>query len=173
RWRGQRTDAVRGDRARRSHRGTPCGPARRPTRICPRRSIPRHTTQKQSFDVLIYYPHHPQAGERVIVVREVHHAGSRHFVIESPDGTRGLLPEWMTELSSARRSPRAAVGRVAGSSGHDRQRPPILCVVQHAGERKQCRGVKRITSWTFCNGRQWTPSGKDWHPKSARQSSAS
>jgi hypothetical protein len=50
---------------------------------------------------MIHYPHHPQAGEHVIVVREVHHAGRLHFVIDSPDGTRGLLPEWMTELSSA------------------------------------------------------------------------
>ena len=35
------------------------------------------------------------------MTREVHHAGSLHFVIDSSDGTRGLLPEWMTELSSA------------------------------------------------------------------------
>ena len=50
-------------------------------RLPGRRSIPRHTAQKQPFDVQIHYPHHPRAGERVLVVREVHHAGRLHFVI--------------------------------------------------------------------------------------------
>jgi hypothetical protein len=36
RRRGRRTSVVLDSRARRSHHGTPCGPARRPTRICPR-----------------------------------------------------------------------------------------------------------------------------------------
>jgi hypothetical protein len=31
-----------------------------------------------------------------MVVRAVRHAGILHFVIDSLDGTRGLLPEWMT-----------------------------------------------------------------------------
>jgi len=31
-----------------------------------------------------------------MVVRAVRHAGVLHFVIDSADGTRGLLPEWMT-----------------------------------------------------------------------------
>jgi hypothetical protein len=69
--------------------------------ICPRRSDPRHTAQKQQFDVLIHYPHHPCAGEKVFVVRTVQHAGTVHFVIDLADGTRGLLPEWMTEPSAA------------------------------------------------------------------------
>jgi hypothetical protein len=69
--------------------------------ICPPRSDPRHTAQKQQFDVLIHYPHHPCAGERVFVVRAVQHAGAVHFVIDFADGTRGLLPEWMTEPSAA------------------------------------------------------------------------
>ena len=60
-------------------------------------SRPRHTTQEQRFDVLIQYPHHPRAGERVAVVRRLQHGGSSHFVIEQPDGTRTLLPVWMTE----------------------------------------------------------------------------
>ena len=101
RWRVRRTAAARGGRALRSLPGRLCAPERRPATTYRSRSIPRHTAQKQPFDVQIHYPHHPQAGERVIVVREVHHAGSRHFVIDSPDATRGLLPEWMTELSSA------------------------------------------------------------------------
>jgi hypothetical protein len=61
----------------------------------------RHTAQKQQFDVLIHYPHHPCAGEKVFVVRTVQHAGTVHFVIDLADGTRGLLPEWMTEPSAA------------------------------------------------------------------------
>src|ERR1700752_3886185 len=57
----------------------------------------RHTAQEQPFDVLIQYPQHPRAGERVVVVRRLHHGGNVHFVIEQPDGTRALLPAWMTE----------------------------------------------------------------------------
>ena len=63
----------------------------------PDRSDRRHTAQKQLFDVLIHYPHHPCAGEQVAVVRTVQHGGTVHFVIDWPDGTRGMLPEWMTE----------------------------------------------------------------------------
>jgi hypothetical protein len=51
--------------------------------------------------VLIHYPHHPLAGKRVIVLREVYHADRLHFVIDSADGTRELLPQWMTEPGSA------------------------------------------------------------------------
>src|SRR3954447_17415234 len=61
---------------------------------CSRR---RHTAQEQPFDVLIQYAQHPRAGERVAVVRRLHHGGSVHFVIEQPDGTRALFPAWMTE----------------------------------------------------------------------------
>src|SRR5438067_5643958 len=57
----------------------------------------RHTAQEQPFDVLIQYPQHPRAGERVVVVRRLQHGGSVHFVIEQPDGMRALLPAWMTE----------------------------------------------------------------------------
>ena len=67
----------------------------------PYRSDPRHTAQKQRFDVLVHYPYHPYAGERVFVVRTVQHAGTVHFVIDLPDGARGLLPKWMTEPSAA------------------------------------------------------------------------
>ena len=42
--------------------------------------------------MLIHYPLHPRAGERVVVVRRLQHAGSGHFVIEQPDGTRASLP---------------------------------------------------------------------------------
>src|SRR6059058_940763 len=83
---------------------TPDRPLRRssPDRDAPRPHSPpssrrRHTAQEQPFDVLIQYPQHPRAGERVVVVRQLHHGDSVHFVIEQPDGTRALLPVWMTE----------------------------------------------------------------------------
>ena len=31
------------------------------------------------------------------MVRRLQHGGSVHFVIDQPDGTRGLLPAWMTD----------------------------------------------------------------------------
>lgn len=65
--------------------------------ICPHQSSPRDTAQEQPFDVVIHYRHHPRAGERVSVVRRVLHGGSTHFVLDQPDGTRGLLPAWMAE----------------------------------------------------------------------------
>jgi hypothetical protein len=65
--------------------------------LCP--SKQRHTAQEQPFDVLIQYPEHPRVGERVAVVRQLQHAGSFHFVIEQPDGTRALLPAY-TDLIS-------------------------------------------------------------------------
>jgi hypothetical protein len=34
-------------------------------------------------------------------VRGLQHGGSVHFVIEQPDGTRALLPAWMTEPLAA------------------------------------------------------------------------
>jgi hypothetical protein len=81
--------------------GTPCDRARKPARICPRRSGPRHSARKQLLDVLIPYPHHPRVGERLTVVRTMRHAGILHLVVDAADGTRGLLPEWMTEPNAA------------------------------------------------------------------------
>jgi len=34
-------------------------------------------------------------------VRRLQHGGSTHFVVDQPDGTRGLLPAWMAEPWSA------------------------------------------------------------------------
>ena len=62
----------------------------------------RDTALDQQFDVQIQYPHHPRAGQRVAVVRSVQHGGQRHFTVDFPDGTRGLLPAWMTEPGAAR-----------------------------------------------------------------------
>jgi hypothetical protein len=46
------------------------------------------------------------------VVRRLQHGGSVHFVIDQPDATRGLLPEWMTE-PWARHLPMTEVPRLA------------------------------------------------------------
>jgi|SRR5690242_15596930 len=65
------------------------------------RSGTRHSTQEHPFEVIIQYPHHPRAGEHVVALRRVLHGACLHFVIEQPDGTRILLPAWMTENSAA------------------------------------------------------------------------
>jgi hypothetical protein len=46
---------------------------------------------------VIRYPFHPRAGERVAVVRRLQHGDEAHFVIDQRDGSRTLLPAWMTE----------------------------------------------------------------------------
>jgi hypothetical protein len=66
-----------------------------------RRTSLRHTTHKHPFEVVIQYPHHPRAGECVIVFRRVIHGARVHFVIEQSDGCRALLPAWMTESHAA------------------------------------------------------------------------
>ena len=38
-----------------------------------------------------------RASERIGVIRRLEHRGSTHFVVDHPDGTRGLLPAWMAE----------------------------------------------------------------------------
>ena len=88
-------------RVPRGPRGRPCGRERKPATTCRCRSSPRDTAQEQPFDVLIHYRYHPRAGERVSVVRRLRHGGSTHFVVDQPDGTRGLLPAWMTEAWAA------------------------------------------------------------------------
>jgi len=53
------------------------------------------------FEVILRYPHHPHAGERLTVVRRLAYAGDAHFVVELPDGVRLMLPAWMTEAYAA------------------------------------------------------------------------
>ena len=53
---------------------------------CP--SNPRHTAQQQPFEVIVRYPHHPHAGERLTVVRRLLHADDAHFVVELPNGAQ-------------------------------------------------------------------------------------
>lgn len=78
-----------------------CDRALTPTSFCRRRSGLRHTAQEHLFEVVVQYPHHPRAGERVMVLRRVLHGARVHYVIEQPDGCRVLLPAWMTETSAA------------------------------------------------------------------------
>jgi hypothetical protein len=89
------------DRELRSPLCRPCVPRRKRASFCRRRTGPRHTAQEQPFEVVIQYPHHPRASERVLVLRRVIHGARVHFVIEQPDGCRVLLPAWMTETYAA------------------------------------------------------------------------
>ena len=93
--------AARVRSARCSRRGRPFAQARRRATTCRRRTGLRHTAQEHLFEVVVQYPHHPRAGERVMVLRRVLHGARVHFVIEQPDGCRVLLPAWMTETSAA------------------------------------------------------------------------
>lgn len=68
----------------------------------PHRSGQRDTAQEHQFDVQIHYPYHPRHGQRLPVIRSVLHGGRLHFVVDFPDGTRGLLPAWMTTIDAAR-----------------------------------------------------------------------
>src|SRR5438132_10253494 len=65
------------------------------------RSGPRHTTNEQAFEVIVRYPHHPFAGQRVTVNRRITHAGQVHYSIQAPDQHPVLLPAWMTESPAA------------------------------------------------------------------------
>src|SRR5262249_8130172 len=66
-------------------------------RSCRRSSSSRHTAHEQLFKVVVRYPHHPLAGQRIAVIRCLKFAHVPHFVIQGPDGCRALLPVWMTE----------------------------------------------------------------------------
>lgn len=47
------------------------------------------------------------------MVRRLHHGGSEHFVIDYIDGTRGLLPAWMTEPRAGQLATTTEVPRLA------------------------------------------------------------
>ena len=72
----------------------------------------RHTPQQQPFEVILRYPHHPLAGERLTVVRRLVNAGDAHFVVELSNRVRLLLPAWMTEVCAAS-SPMMAAPRLS------------------------------------------------------------
>lgn len=61
----------------------------------------RYTAQKQHVEIVIKYPHHPRAGERIPVSHRITYAEGVHFVIEQPDGSRLAIPGWMTEFWAA------------------------------------------------------------------------
>src|SRR5271166_3970179 len=109
-----RSGRVRSSRSRRRHQGTarrgalsasePPASAAETATARARSSFPsnpRHTAQQQPLDVIVRYPHHPHAGERLTVVRRLLYAGDGHFVVELPDGDRLLLPAWMTQTDAA------------------------------------------------------------------------
>jgi len=65
--------------------------------MSPHRTNRRYTAQKQPIEIIIRYPHHPRAGERIPVLRRTTYADGVHFVVERPDGFRSAIPGWMTE----------------------------------------------------------------------------
>jgi len=70
----------------------------------PERALPKapsHTAQKQAFEVMVRYPHHPLAGKTITAARRVTYGGASHFHVCGPDHHGLLLPGWMTEPSAA------------------------------------------------------------------------
>src|SRR6266550_5654438 len=61
----------------------------------------RHGARYQGQDATIYYPFHPHCGRRVAVVRRHSFRSVTMLVIEQPDGTMALVPEWMTRPAAA------------------------------------------------------------------------
>src|SRR5207248_6410968 len=72
-----------------------------PDAICRCRSGQRHAARYQGQEAAIYYPFHPGFGSRVAVVRRHPFRGVTMLVVEQPDGTMALLPEWMTTPAAA------------------------------------------------------------------------
>lgn len=77
------------------------GSPRRRCRAWRRFSSRLHTTHEQPSEVVVRYPHHPFAGQRITVTRCVTHAGQAHYSIQAPDKHPALLPAWMTESFAA------------------------------------------------------------------------
>src|SRR5260370_33091099 len=71
------------------------------SRALHRSSSRLHTTHEQPSEVVVRYPHHPFAGQRITVTRCVTHAGQAHYSIQAPDKHPALLPAWMTESFAA------------------------------------------------------------------------
>jgi hypothetical protein len=70
------------------------------------------------------------------VVRCLQHGGSGHFVIDQPDGTRGLLPAWMTEPRAGQLAttevPLLALEALRAAR-HNHWRAPILVIFDDEG----------------------------------------
>jgi hypothetical protein len=72
--------------------------------LCGNMSAPAsqgHIAQYQGQDATIYYPFHPCCGCRVAVVRRHPIRGVTMLVVEQPDGTMAMVPEWMTTPAAA------------------------------------------------------------------------
>ena len=61
------------------------------------RSKQRHNAGCPAFEVRIFYPFHPRAGQMVQVEHRKRFAGEEHLVVVQPDGTLALIPAWMSE----------------------------------------------------------------------------
>src|SRR5690242_14726879 len=84
-------------RGRRSRRGKLCCRAHMPARTCRCRSNQRHNAGCPAYEVRIFYPFHPRAGQMVQVEHRKRFAGEDHLVVVQPDGTLALIPTWMSE----------------------------------------------------------------------------
>ena len=64
---------------------------------CRRRTRQRHNAGCPAFEVRIFYPFHPRAGQMVHVEYRRRFAGEDHLVVTQPDGTLALVPAWMSD----------------------------------------------------------------------------
>ena len=55
-----------------------------------------HDTGCLPIEVAVTYPFHPFAGQTVLIIGHVEHAGIRHLITRPADGSAVLLPAWMT-----------------------------------------------------------------------------
>ena len=69
--------------------------------FCPCPSKRRHSAQYQQSEATIHYRYHPLAGSGIQVIGQSVHDGQEFLVCIQPDGTRMLLPAWMTRPGSA------------------------------------------------------------------------
>jgi len=61
-----------------------------------------HNAGRLKCEVMITYPFHPLVGQSVLVVSDKKHGGIRYLIICKPgEGSRVLLPEWMTSREAA------------------------------------------------------------------------
>ena len=90
-----------------------------------------HNTGCLPIEAAVTYPFHPFAGQTVLIIGHVEHAGIRHLITRPADGSAVLLPAWMTapeagliQIVTCPRLPvnriielRALVDRLMASSG--------------------------------------------------------
>ena len=54
-----------------------------------------HSAGFLTFEAVITYPFHPQAGQTVLVVGDYEHSGIHHLLIRQPQGGFYQVPDWM------------------------------------------------------------------------------